>query len=134
MKRQLGRGHKNVSSRRESFVPVIICRGRARAINANCEHKGRRNSTKLQLCSRYLKRYSAFAILDAPLHFYYISSSRDATPVFALSGTDQVGGCKLFFFLKNFPQCKFTKLSSSKETVFSSCASSISLIILMPFY
>lgn len=50
------------SSRRESFVPVIICRGRASAINVYREHKGRKNSTKTQLYSRYiLKRYSALS-------------------------------------------------------------------------
>lgn len=40
VKRQPGRGRKNVSSRRESFVLVIVCRGRASAINAKREHKG----------------------------------------------------------------------------------------------
>jgi len=30
----------------KSFVPVIICRGWANAINAKREHKGWKNSTK----------------------------------------------------------------------------------------
>lgn len=131
VKWQLGRGRKNVSSKRESFVPVIICRGQASAINANCEHKGWKNSTKPQLCSRYiLKRYGVFTIFDASrcTFIIYPHLSRRDSPVCLFFSFPLFGPIKLatvsFSSRKHFPQRKFTKLSSSKETVSPSHVSS----------
>lgn len=107
VKRQLGRGRKNVSSRRESFVLVIVCRGRASTINAKREHKGRKNSTKPpQFRSRYiLKRYRCFRDRwrAAALLLHILISRRNSSVCPSpFSDPNQAGSCKLFISRKNF--------------------------------